>query len=158
MSALSVDVPFHEGASIPAAYRIAGATADDHSALWKFRRLQTLAMRNDPKYGPLVRWRFDALAAEIAARQKTFETRYSQTYSRDPGEAKRLLDSFAGQTVDEALETAMDLSSEIISHMARTVNKQFSFEGAWDHPSAFNIYTQLSVQSFNFLLSVMRVE
>lgn len=130
MSALSVYVPFYEGASIPASYRGAGATADDHSAFWKFRRLQTLAMQNYPKYGPLVRQRFDTLAAEIAARQKTFETRYTQTFKRDPDEAKRLLDSFTSRTVDEALETATDLSNEIISDMALTVNKQFSFEGA----------------------------
>ncbi|CAB3698609.1 C69 family dipeptidase [Trinickia soli] len=130
MSALSVYVPFYEGASIPASYRGAGATADDHSAFWTFRRLQTLAMQNFPKYGPLVRRRFDAFAVEIATRQKTFETRYSQTYARDPSEAKRLLDSFTNQTVDEALQAATELSNEIISDMALTVNKQFSFEGA----------------------------
>ncbi|MEA3120345.1 MAG: dipeptidase [Paraburkholderia sp.] len=130
MSALSVYLPFYQGAAIPASYQGANDKADDHSAFWKFRRVQTLAMQNFPKYGPLIRHRFDALAVEIAARQSTFEKDYTEMYARDPHEAKQMLDAFTSQTVAQALQVASDLSNAIVTDMALAVNKQYLFEGA----------------------------
>ena len=130
MSALGIFLPFHQGAAIPASYRGATDQADDRSAFWKFRRMQTLAMQDFPKYGPLVRRRFDALAAEIWARQATFEKDYVKIHAREPRKAQQMLDRFTREMVDQALELAAQLSNEIITDMALTVNKQYRFAGS----------------------------
>ena len=130
MSALGIYLPFHQGAAIPASYQGATDKADDRSAFWTFRRMQTLAMQDFPKYGPLVRRRFDALAAEIATRQSAFEKDYAAMHARDPRKAKQMLDRFTSRTVSQALEVAAQLSNEIVTDMALAINKQYLFAGS----------------------------
>jgi dipeptidase len=130
MSALSIYVPFHQGAAIPASYQGATDKADGRSAFWTFRRMQTLAMQDFPKYGALVRRRFDVLAAEIAARQSAFEKDYAAMYARDPHKAQQMLDLFTSRTVSQALELAAQLANEIVTDMSLTVNKQYLFSGS----------------------------
>jgi len=130
MAALSVYIPFYQGTAIPASYQGATGKADDHSAFWAFRRVQALALQDFPKYGPWVRQRFDALAVETAARQRTFEKDYTEAYAHDPLKAKQLLDAFTSQTVAQALQLASDLSNEIVTDMAKEVEKKYHFEGA----------------------------
>jgi dipeptidase len=130
MSALGIFLPFHQGAAIPASYQGATDQADDRSAFWTFRRMQTLAMQDFPKYGPLVRRRFDALAEDISARQAAFESNYTKIHARAPRKAQQMLDRFTREMVDQALALATQLSNEIVTDMALTVNKQYRFAGS----------------------------
>ena len=130
MAALDVYIPFYQRAAIPASYQGAGDKADNHSAYWQFRRLQALALQDYPKYGPLVRQRFDVLASQIAAQQAAFEKDYTEAYAHDPEKAKQLLDAFTSKTVDQALQVANDLTDEIVTDIAKDVEKKYHFEGA----------------------------
>ncbi|RKP53616.1 C69 family dipeptidase [Pararobbsia silviterrae] len=130
MAALGVYLPLYEGAAIPASLQGATNKADDLSAYWAFRRVQALALQNYPKYGPLVRQRFDALAADIATRQHAFEKQYADTYAQDPAKAKQLLDAFTNETVAQGVQVARDLSNEIVTDIAKDVEKKYHFEGA----------------------------
>ncbi|SMY16631.1 Dipeptidase A [Photobacterium aquimaris] len=48
MTALSVYLPFYQGmTSVPEALTLGDNKADNHSAYWKFRKLQTLALTED---------------------------------------------------------------------------------------------------------------
>jgi HPt (histidine-containing phosphotransfer) domain-containing protein len=87
-------------------------------------------MQDFPKYGALVRRRFDVLAAEIAARQSAFEKDYAAMYARDPHKAQQMLDLFTSRTVSQALELAAQLANEIVTDMSLTVNKQYLFSGS----------------------------
>ena len=56
MSDLSVYVPFYHGLTqFPKSYTAATDEADDESAYWKFRKLQTLVMTDYPTLAPIVK-------------------------------------------------------------------------------------------------------
>ncbi len=55
MTALSVYLPFYQGmTSVPEALTLGDNKADSHSAYWKFRKLQTLAMVDWNQFVPIV--------------------------------------------------------------------------------------------------------
>ena len=130
MSALSIYLPFYYGSTIPGAYDIGSAEADDKSAFWQFRKVQTLAMQNYPKFGPMVIAAYGQLETEIAKNQKAFERQYIETYSLHPHKAQIILNTFTRKTVNSALRLAEKLSNQIITEMAIDVNKKYLFEGA----------------------------
>ena len=130
MTALSIYVPFYEGAKIPAYYQMSTDKADDASAYWKFRKLQTLAMHDFSKYEPIVRGSFDALNIQIQAQQKTFEAQYVKEYAKNPAAAQKLLDKFTDSTQKQVFAKVDELTNQILTDETNQVNKTYQFEGA----------------------------
>ena len=130
MTALSVYVPFYQGAIIPDYYQIGGDKADDTSAFWKFRKLQTLAMQNFPKYAPIVQAGLAELNQQIEKQQKDFEKQYVKAYAKDPKAAQQLLDNFTNQTQQQVFGEVDKLTNQIITDMTNQVNTLYHFEGA----------------------------
>ena len=73
MGALSIYVPFYQGAKIPLEYQVGDDHADDFSAYWKFRKLQMIGMLDFPAYAPIVKARFGMLNKQIQQNQQIFE-------------------------------------------------------------------------------------
>ena len=130
MTALSMYVPFYQGATIPQSYQTATDKPDNSSAFWKFRKLQTLAMLNFPKYEPIVRSGFDNLNTQIQAQQKTFEAQYVKVYAKDPAAAQKLLDDFTNTTQQEVFTEVDNLTNQIFADLTNQVNSTYHFEGA----------------------------
>ena len=130
MTALGIYVPFYQGAKFPVSYQIGNDVADDTSAFWKLRKLQTLAMTNFPKYAPIVQGGFTSLNKQIIEQQKTFEAQYVKVYAKDPAAAQKLLDNFTDMTVNEVLDETAKLTNQILTDMTVQVNTTYHFEGA----------------------------
>ena len=130
MTALGIYVPFYQGAKFPVSYQIGNDVADDTSAFWKLRKLQTLAMTNFPKYAPIVQGGFTSLNKQIIEQQKAFEAEYIKLYAKDPAAAQKLLDNFTYMTVNEVLDETAKLTNQILTDMTVQVNTTYHFEGA----------------------------
>lgn len=130
MTALGIYVPFYQGAKIPAYYQIGSESADDNSAFWKFRKLQTLALQNFPKYAPLVQNSFTKLNQQIAQQQIEFEHQYVKVYAKNPAKAAQLLDQFTTDTQNQVFAEVAKLTNQILTDMTIDVNKTYIFEGA----------------------------
>lgn len=130
MTALGIYVPFYQGATIPDSYQLATDQADDHSAFWKFRKLQTLAMQNFPKYAPWVQSGFATLNQQIQGQQTKFEADYVKLYKKDPVAAQALLDNFTRMTQKEVFTEVEQLTNQILTDMTNQVEKTYHFEGA----------------------------
>lgn len=130
MTALSMYVPFYQGAKIPDYYQLGTDQADDNSAFWKFRKLQTLAMQNFPKYAPIVQSGFKELNQQIAKQQVSFEAEYVKLYAKDPTAAQKLLDKFTDDTQKQVFDEVSKLTNQILTDMTVQVNTTYHFEGA----------------------------
>ncbi|BEV73270.1 MULTISPECIES: C69 family dipeptidase [unclassified Paludibacterium] len=130
MTTLSIYVPFYQGAKIPAAYQDNTDHADSKSAWWKLHKLQTLAMQNFPKYGPMVESAFAKLNTSIQQQQVAFEKEYVKAYAKSPKQAQKLLDAFTDKTVSQVDALTEQLSNDILTQMAIDVNAMYLFHGA----------------------------
>lgn len=130
MTALGIYVPFYQGATIPDYYQLATDKADDNSAFWKFRKLQTLAMQNFPKYAPWVQSGFSQLNQQIQGQQVKFEADYIKLYKKNPVAAQALLDNFTSMTQKEVFIEVEKLTNQIFTDMTNQVNATYRFEGA----------------------------
>lgn len=130
MTALSTYVPFYQGAKIPTYYQFATESADSNSAFWKFRKLQTLAMQNFPKYAPIVQAGFASVNQQIAKQQVEFEKQYTKLYRKDPAAAQKLLDKFTDESQKQIFDEVNKLSNQILTDMTNQVNSAYIFEGA----------------------------
>jgi dipeptidase len=130
MTALGVYVPFYQGAKIPEYYQLATDQADDKSAFWKFRKLQTLAMQDFPKYAPIVQAGFTTVNQQIRDQQSVFEAEYVKLYKKDPAAAQVLLDSFTTMTQKEVFGEVDKLTNQILTDMTNKVEATYHFEGA----------------------------
>lgn len=130
MTALSIYAPFYQGAVIPNYYQIGSDQADDKSAFWKFRKLQTLAMQNFPKYAPIVQAGFESINQQVIQEQKAFEKQYVKVYAKNPQAAQKLLNDFTTQSQQQILDKADQLTNQIFTDLTNTVNTAYHFEGA----------------------------
>ena len=129
MTALGIYLPFYQGATIPDNYKLATGKADSDSAYWRFRKVQTLALLNFPKYAPLVQARYAQLNQQISLKQKEFEELYRKEYKKDPLKAKQMLDQFTQATVNEAFLVSDELANQIITDKSDEINKTYKFHG-----------------------------
>jgi dipeptidase len=130
MTALSVYVPFYHGALIPSAYQLGSESADNASAYWKFRKVETLAMLNFPKYAPWVQARYQQLNQQIRHNQQLFEREYAKLYPKNKVKAQQLLNNFTATTVNQAFDAADELVNRIITDKTREISQVYRFEGA----------------------------
>lgn len=130
MTALGIYVPFYQGANIPDYYQFGSDQADDKSAFWKFRKLQTLAMQNFPKYAPLVQAGFESVNQQVFNEQKSFEKQYVKVYAKNPQDAQQLLDNFTKQSQQQIFDKVDQLTNQIFTDLTNSVNTTYHFEGA----------------------------
>lgn len=130
MTALGMYAPFYQGAKIPTYYQFATESADSNSAFWKFRKLQTLAMQNFPKYAPIVQAGFAGVNQQIAKQQVEFEKQYVKLYRNDPLAAQKLLDKFTDESQKQIFDEVNKLTNQILTDMTNQVNTAYIFEGA----------------------------
>jgi dipeptidase len=129
MTALGIYVPFYQGAAIPAAYQTGGASADNVSAWWRFRKLQVLVMQNYPKYAPQVQAAYARLNQQIELRQQAFEAAYLREYARSPRRAQQMLDGFTRQTVEQVFALTDQLSNAVMSQLAVDTSVIWQYAG-----------------------------
>ena len=130
MTALGFYVPFYYSADIPQSYLLSSDKADNSSAFWKFRKLQTLAMTNFPKYAPIVQSAFKNLREQIQQNRIAFEKKYLSIYKENPKKAKQLLNEFTIETIGSVYEVTDNLTNKIFTDMTKKINKAYSFHGA----------------------------
>ncbi|AXA34543.1 C69 family dipeptidase [Francisella adeliensis] len=130
MGALSIYVPFYQGAKIPLEYQVGDNHADNFSAYWKFRKLQMLGMLNFPKYAPIIKAKFAILNKQIQQNQQAFEKEYISLYKKDPKKAQELLDVFTKTTVASVFAVTESLTNELTTKYSETINDKYKFPGA----------------------------
>ena len=131
MPTLSVYVPVYYGPdSYVEAYTIGSPQADNASAHWKFRKLQTLAMIDFNKYSKIVQAEYSKQEAEFAKEQQAMEKEYLSIYKTDPAKAKQLLQDFQNKVMQDALNTTDKLTNIIMQDLTNSVNERYRFKGA----------------------------
>lgn len=131
MPTLSVYVPVYYGPdSYVEAYTIGSPQADNASAHWKFRKLQTLAMIDFNKYSKIVQAEYSKQEAQFAEEQQAMEKEYLSIYKKDPAKAKQLLQDFQNKVMQDALNTTDKLTNIIMQDLTNSVNERYRFKGA----------------------------
>ncbi|WP_413516577.1 C69 family dipeptidase [Photobacterium phosphoreum] len=131
MTALSVYLPFYQGmTAVPEALTIGDNNADNHSAYWKFRKLQTLAMMDWNQFSPIVQQAYDDFEQQTAHKQKQMEAEYMQLYIAQPAQAVALINAFEHDILTLALALTEDLTNELFTRLTINVDKLYHFSGA----------------------------
>ena len=124
MSALSCYVPFYHGLSkIPAEYGQGTDKADDTSAYWKYRKLQTLVITDFPNLAPIVTSAYRAWEAEAAKKMAAFEKDYVELVKKDPKAAQTKLDEFNTALIRDAESLTERLTNEVFTARTASVQK-----------------------------------
>lgn len=131
MADLGVFLPIYEGVrSYPKAYMIGEDRANRESAYWKFRVVMTLAMTDYNLFAPLVKEKYSAFEIQTQQKQKEMEEDYLKIYQTHPMKAKKLLQDFSDEVLNEALLLADNLTDELLTRMTYNTNKTYNFHGA----------------------------
>ncbi|MCD8340057.1 MAG: C69 family dipeptidase [Burkholderiales bacterium] len=125
MADLSTYMPLYMGfEEIPAHYGLGTDKADNNSAYWKFRKLQTLAMQDYATYAPIVKKAFEAHEAQLADEQAAFEKKYIELSKTDKEAANKLLQKFNREVLENTESLAEQLSNEIMTMMTAKVDQE----------------------------------
>ena len=128
MSALSCYVPFYHGLSkIPAEYGQGTDKADDTSAYWKYRKLQTLVMTDFPNLAPIVTKAYRAWEEEATKKMTDFEKQYLELVKKDPKAAQAKLDEFNTALIRDAESLTERLTNEVFTERTASVQKKNFF-------------------------------
>ncbi|KJF92506.1 peptidase C69 [Photobacterium angustum] len=131
MTALSVYLPFYQGmTSVPKALTLGDNKADSHSAYWKFRKLQTLAMMDWNQFSPIVQQAYHDFEQQTAHKQKLMEAEYIALYTTHPEQAVALINAFEHEVVALALALTEELTNELFTRLTVNVDKLYNFSGA----------------------------
>jgi dipeptidase len=131
MPGLSLYIPYYQGLdSYLPAYTKAQQEASDDSAFWKYRRVQTLAMYNYNTYAPIVQKAYTDFEAATAVKQADMEKKYLNLYREHPVQAKKLLQDFENEVMQEGLDLADSLFNKIITMMTHDIGNKYLFKGA----------------------------
>ncbi|SPW34121.1 Uncharacterised protein [Edwardsiella tarda] len=127
------ELPIHYKAidDFPLAYRtVTDGTAEDISAQWQFRKLQTLAMQNYTRYAPQVQQRYQQLEIHFEVLRQEMEREYLSIYRSDSLKARLLIQQFCAQACAEALTVTQELTNQLFTQLAQDVNSKYLFSGA----------------------------
>lgn len=125
MCDLSVFLPFYHGLEkVPVNYGMGTDKADNVSAYWKFRKVQTLAMTDYAALAPIVKKAYTDFEANLAARMSVMEAKYMELVHSDKQAAQALLNSFNLQVLAEADALADSLLNELFT--ARTLSVEMA--------------------------------
>lgn len=124
MATLSCYVPFYQGLSkVPAEYGMGTDKADDQSAYWKYRKLQTLVMTDFPKLAPVVQKAYADWEADAAKQMAAFEADYLKTVKSNPKAAQQKLDTFNTKLIKDAEALTETLTNEIFTIRTTDIQK-----------------------------------
>lgn len=125
MPSSSIYLPFYVGMTkVPEGYAIGDDKADDKSAFWRFRKLQTLVLLDFDHNQPIVRAAFDKLQQKINLQQVAMEQKYAKTNDG------KVIDKFTERVVKEALELNDTLRHQLEVHYNQTHADQLKFSNA----------------------------
>jgi dipeptidase len=117
-------VPFYQGLSkVPAEYGMGTDKADDQSAYWKYRKLQTLVMTDFPKLAPVVQKAYADWEADAAKQMAAFEADYLKTVKSNPKAAQQKLDTFNTKLIKDAEALTEKLTNEIFTIRTTDIQK-----------------------------------
>ncbi len=123
MPSSSIYVPFYVGMTkVPDRYAIGDDKADDKSAFWRFRKLQTLVLLDFKHNQPIVRDAFDKLQQKINSQQLVMEKEYAKTHDA------KVIDKFTAHAVAQALELNDKLRSQLETYYNQTHNVKLKFD------------------------------
>ncbi|HIF9405592.1 C69 family dipeptidase [Photobacterium damselae subsp. damselae] len=131
MTSLSVYLPYYQGMTkVPHSITLGTDQADDQSANWKFRKLQTLAMMDWNNFAPIVQKAYQNFEQQTAQKQKEMEKQYLAIYKSEPKQAQALINNFEQQTVTDALKLTDQLTNTLFTKLTHKVDMTYHFEGA----------------------------
>jgi dipeptidase len=125
MADLSVYFPVYQGMSkFPKAFSLGTNEADDESAYWIFRKVQTLAMTDYVRLAPIVKEAYGKYEAALPEKMQEIEKRYLHLLHADEKRAKKYLQKQNAKLINEALSLAQDVLNRLFT--AATGNVQAS--------------------------------
>ncbi len=128
MPALSAFVPFYQGIEkFPEAYSKGTDKADNDSAYWKFRKVQTMAMEDFGKYAPIVREKYESYEKSAEEQMRKFESEYLEEVRKDPANAGRMLQEFNDKLAREALDCADEPANELFTLRTDDIQQKVYF-------------------------------
>ena len=131
MTDLTPYIAFYQGAKIPAIYKTGvGTIADNTSAYWQLRKVQTLAMTDYNQFAPMVKKAYAEFEKKQTALMAQTQKDYLTIYKTDPQKAQTLLNNFELTVTHQAMATASNLQNRIITQMTSDTNATYPFKGA----------------------------
>lgn len=131
MTALSVYLPFYQGmTSVPEALTLGTDQADSHSAYWKFRKLQTLAMMDWNQFAPIVQHAYHDFEQQTAHKQQQMEIEYMALYVNQPQQALVLINAFEHDMLALALALTEKLTNDLFTRLTIDTDNLYNFSGA----------------------------
>lgn len=132
MASISLYLPIFTNAieNVPEEFsRVTDNKADNFSAQWRFRKLQTLVLNNYYTYAPMVQEAFIEQEKKFDTQQHEMEEKYLAIYQKDPKSAKQLIIDFQKQVFTETLLLVEDLTNRLFTQMALDLNNTYRFKG-----------------------------
>ena len=124
MADLSVYLPYYQGLdAYPAHYGVGTDKADNVSAYWKYRKLQTLVMTDYPKLAPIVKKAYGEFETQLAERQKAFEAEYLKVAKADPKKAKKMIHDWSYKVIADAEALTDKLTNEMFTIRTEDIQK-----------------------------------
>ncbi|EAR53860.1 pathogenicity island-encoded protein D [Photobacterium sp. SKA34] len=131
MTDLTPYIAFYQGAKIPAIYKTGvGTKADNISAYWQMRKVQTLAMTNYNEFAPIVKAAYKNFEEKQANLMKDTEKQYLELVKTDPKKAQILLNNFEQQVTQQAMATARELENTLFTKLTYNIDETYHFSGA----------------------------
>ncbi len=131
MADLCVFLPLYQGVtSYPKAYGIGTKHSQKSSAYWLFRKVSALGMIDYNKYAPIIKAKYAALEADIAASQKEMEGEFIELNKKNPAEAVKMLQSWSDKWLARALRVASDLEEKLFTQLTIDIETVYKFHGA----------------------------
>ncbi|SKC32603.1 Dipeptidase [Photobacterium piscicola] len=131
MTDLTPYIAFYQGAKIPAIYKTGvGTIADNMSAYWQLRKVQTLAMTDYNQFAPMVKKAYAEFEKKQTALMAQTQKDYLAIYKTEPQKAQTLLNNFELTVTNQAMATANNLQNRIITKMTSDTNAIYPFKGA----------------------------
>ena len=122
MADLSCFVPFYAGfRDVPAEFSTGTDHADNVSAYWTFRKLQTLAMTDYPTLAPIVHEACAAQEKKLLCACDEMEARYLAAPS--PSQAQAILTEFNKRVLKETLQFINELTNELFTQRTADIEK-----------------------------------
>lgn len=128
MADLGLFLPYYAGISkFVEGYESATNEADNTSAYWKYRKLQTLVMTDYNKYAPIVKEAYKKFESKLAIKQKDMEEAYLNLYKSDAKKAQALLDDFSTKMMKDAYALTEKLTNEIFTKLTNDIDTKYKF-------------------------------
>lgn len=128
MADLGVYFPVYQGMSkFPKAFSLGSNEADDESAYWIFRKVQTLAMTDYVRLAPIVKEAYGKYEAALPEKMQEIEKRYLHLLHADEKRAKKYLQKQNAKLINEALSLAQAVLNRLFTAATSNVQSAIFF-------------------------------